>query len=196
MPGSVKLPGIPVFGSRTIQRSTIPVSRATALLLATLTIGLVSLDASMTRSQEGSDPVGDPDRGRVVYRSVGYCVNCHGWAGDGKSGTNLQAPVGPNLRETALDTAALIEVIGCGRPGTPMPFHDRAAYRDGRCFGMDLEDFAPGSAPTRGKTFSDRDVVNVVAYLESFVIGRGEPTLEDCTAFYDNPSAAACSGLR
>ena len=144
---------------------TIPVA---ALMLA--------LVAPPVHAQSAEEQAGDPERGRVVYRSVGYCGNCHGWAGDGKSGTNLQAPVGPNLRETPLDTEALIEVIGCGRPESPVPFHDRAAYRDGRCFGMDLDDFAPGAAPKRGKTFSDRDVANVVAFLASeeanFITGQ------------------------
>lgn len=164
--------------------------------LAVVILGLAILAPAMTRSQEGSDPVGDPERGRIVYRSVGYCVDCHGWAGDGKTGTRLQAPIGPNLRDTTLDTAALLETIGCGRPGTPMPYHDRAAYRDGRCFGMSLEDFASGSEPRRGRLFSDRDVRNVVAYLQTYMIGAGEPTLEQCETFYDNPSAAACNGLR
>jgi mono/diheme cytochrome c family protein len=190
------LPGIPVFPIRTNPRTIMPPSRAVAMLVACLTMGPVMFAPAMTLSQEAGDQAGDPERGRVVYRSVGYCVNCHGWAGDGKSGTNLQAPVGPSLRETALDREALIETIACGRPGTPMPYHDRAAYRDGRCFGMELADFSPGAAPVRGKTFTDRDVVNVVAFLETHVIGRGEPTLEECTTFYDNPSAAACGGLR
>lgn len=173
-----------------------PLSSTVAIPLAALTLALATLHAPPLRAQETDQHIGDPERGRVVYRSVGYCGNCHGWAGDGKSGTNLQAPVGPNLRETPLDTAALIEVIGCGRPGSAMPYHDRAAYRDGRCFGMGLDDFAPGNAPPRGKTFSDRDVANIVAYLESYVIGRGEPTYEECAEFYDNPSARACAGLR
>ena len=170
-----------------------PLTITVKLPLAALTLALV---APPLRAQTAGETVGDPEHGRVVYRSVGYCGNCHGWAGDGKSGTNLQAPVGPNLRETLLDTAALTEVIGCGIPGSPMPYHDRAAYRDGRCFGMDLEDFAVGSAPARGKTFSDRDVANVVAYLETYVIGRGEPTYNEGAEYYDNPSARACSGLQ
>lgn len=171
-------------------------NRISATLLAAVTVTVTTLAATMTLSQEESALVGDPERGRVVYRSVGYCGDCHGWAGDGKGGTRLQAPVGPDLRETGLDTAALFETIACGRPGTAMPFHDRAAYRDGRCFGMTLDDFAPGSAPMQGKTFSDTNVANVVAYLQTYVIGRGEPTFEDCIQFYDNPSAAACRGLR
>jgi hypothetical protein len=76
-----------------------------------------------------------------------------------------------------------------------MPYHDRAAYRDGRCSGVSLSDFAEGLAPARGKVFSDRDVANVVAFLETYVIGRGEPTYEECAVFYTNPSAAACSGM-
>lgn len=172
-----------------------PLSQVLPAPLATLTLALVTLAAPAVLGQNAGESAGDPERGKVVYRSVGYCVNCHGWAGDGKSGTNLQAPIGPNLRETALDSAGLIEVISCGRPGTPMPYHDRAAYRDGRCFGMALSDFAQGSAPVRGKTFTDKDVLNVVAFLEAKVIGKGEATRADCAEFYDNPDASACSGM-
>lgn len=170
-------------------------SHAMAFPLGALTLALVTLAAPAGHAQETTGHVGDPERGKIVYRSVGYCVSCHGWAGDGGTGTNLQAPIGPNLRLTELETEALTEVIGCGRPGTPMPYHDRAAYRDGRCFGMALEDFAAGMRPVRGRTFTDRDVANVVAYLEASMIGRGEPTHEECVEFYDNPTAAACSRL-
>jgi hypothetical protein len=172
-----------------------PVSPVAALTCAALSLALAAFASTVGLAQDAGARVPDPDRGRVVYRSVGYCVSCHGWAGDGESGTNLQAPIGPNLRETSLDTAALIEVIGCGRPGTPMPYHDRAAYRDGRCFGMALADFDDGAAPVRGRTFSDRDVANVVAFLQTSIIGRGEPTQAECVAFYDNPDAAACRGM-
>lgn len=168
----------------------------TASITAFLSVALFALATPLVWAQQTDDQSGDPERGKVVFRSVGYCVECHGWAGDGKSGTSLQAPVGSNLRETELDTTGLIEVIGCGIPGTPMPFHDRAAYRDGRCFGMDLDDFEQGTAPDRGKTFSDRDVANVVAYLQASMIGLGEPTYEECAEFYDNPDAAACRNLK
>jgi hypothetical protein len=170
-------------------------SHALSVLIAILTLAIVTALPPISSAQVSSDLIGDPERGRVVFRSIGYCVSCHGWAGDGKSGTNLQAPIGPNLRETGLDRAALLDVIGCGRPGTPMPYHDRAAYRDGRCSVISLADFAVGMAPVRGKVFSDRDVGNVVAFLEAYIIGRGEPTYEECAAFYANPSAAACSGM-
>lgn len=173
-----------------------PLSRAIAVSLAALTLALVTLASPMTWAQQSGDPVGDAERGKIVFRSVGYCVNCHGWAADGKTGTSLQAPAGPNLRETELDTAALIEIIGCGIPGTPMPYHDRAAYGDYRCYGMVMSDFAPGTQPIRGKTFSDKDVANVVAYLQTQVIGLGEPTYAECADFFDNPAAQACRFLK
>ncbi|MCB9992731.1 MAG: c-type cytochrome [Hyphomicrobiaceae bacterium] len=167
-----------------------------AVSLAAVTLALVALVAPVTQAQQTGDLVGDPARGKVVFRSIGYCVNCHGWAADGKTGTNLQAPVGPNLRQTQLDTAQLLETIGCGRPGTPMPYHDRAAYRDNRCYGMTMSDFAPGTEPVRGKTFSEQDVANVVAYLEADVIGLGEPTYAECADFFDNPDAYACRSMK
>jgi hypothetical protein len=108
----------------------------------------------------------------------------------------MRAPTGPNLRETELDKDGLTEVIRCGRPGSQMPYHDRAAYRDDRCYGMVMSDFAPGSEPKRGKTFGDKDIANIVAYLQTDVIGLGKPTFEECADFFDNPAAAACSNLK
>jgi mono/diheme cytochrome c family protein len=168
-----------------------PLTRAVAVSLA-----LVALAAPVTRAQQSTDPVGDPQRGKIVFRSVGGCVNCHGWAADGRTGVALQAPAGSNLRETTLDRESLIETIRCGRPGTAMPYHDRAAYRDDRCYGMVMSDFAAGDAPVRGKTFREKDIVNVVAYLQTEVIGLGKPTFEECTDFFDNPAARACKPLK
>lgn len=171
-------------------------TRALAVSLAALTLALVMLIAPMARAQQAMDLVGDPKRGKIVFRSVGFCMNCHGWAADGKTGVGWRAPAGANLRETKLDKAALIETIKCGRPGTPMPYHDREAYRDDRCYGMVMSDFAPGRQPIRGKTFSDQDLANVVAYLQTHVIGLGKPTFEECVDFFDNPSAKACDTLK
>lgn len=168
-----------------------PLTRTVALSLA-----VVSLTAPMARAQQTGDLVGDPERGKIVFRSVGDCMNCHGWAADGRTGVHLRAPPGPNLRETELDASALAEVIRCGSPGTPMPYHDRAAYRDDRCYGMVMSDFEPGTEPVRGKTFRDPDIANVVAYLQAHVIGRGKPTHEECAEFFDNPAAQACRTLK
>lgn len=173
-----------------------PLRRAVTVSFAAVTLALITMVAPMTRAQQAIELIGDPERGKIVFRSIGNCVNCHGWAADGVSGVNMRAPTGPNLRETTLDTASLTEVIKCGLPGTPMPYHDRAAYRDDRCYGMVMSDFASGSKPTRGKTFNDKSIANVVAYLQTHVIGLGDPTYAECAEFFDNPAARACRNLR
>lgn len=172
-----------------------PLTRAPAVSLAAVTLTMVTLAAHTVLAEQAAGPGGDPERGKVIFRTAGGCVNCHGWAADGKTGVNLRSPAGPSLRVTKLDTAALIEVIKCGRPGTPMPYHDRAAYRDYRCNGMVMSDFDTGK-PVRGKTLGDDDVASIVAYLQTHVIGLGKPTYEECADFFDNPAAKACSNLK
>lgn len=166
-----------------------------ALPIAALSLALVLL-AGQGRAQTTDTPPADPQRGKVVFRTVGGCVNCHGWAGDGQTGVNMRAPSGPSLRATALDTAALTEVIRCGRPGTPMPYHDRAAYRDDRCYGQVMSDFAPGDKPARGKSLTEDDIAALVSYLQSRVIGLGKPTHAECVDFFDNPAAKACNTVK
>jgi cytochrome c553 len=138
----------------------------------------------------------DVERGKAVYQRVGICVNCHGWDGAG-TGKNPRSPGNAaNLRETQLDAQALLDVIRCGIPGTPMPYHDRQAYKDPEvCFGMTMEDFEAGQEPDRGKTFREQDAINLVAYLLENVVGKGEATLEDCEAFF-GPGAAGCNSMR
>lgn len=159
-------------------------------------IAVVLLSTPMTIAQESQEMVGDPERGKVVYRSVGYCGNCHGWPGDGITGILLQAPRGANLRQSTLDAEGLFEVIKCGLPGTAMPFHGRTAYRDDTCYGMTMSDFEPTNKPRRGKTFKDEDIVNLVAFMQTKMLGLGEPTLEECADFFDNPDASACSRFK
>lgn len=172
------------------------VTRAVDVSFVAVTLALVTLTAPMALSQQAIDLVADPERGKIVFRTVGGCVNCHGWAADGKTGVNLRAPTGANLRESTPDKDALTEVIKCGRPGTAMPYHDRAAYRDDRCYGLVVSDFAPGNEPIRGKTIADKDVANLVAYLQADVIGLGKPTFAECADFFDNPAARACDNLK
>lgn len=170
--------------------------RVPADTLAAVTLLLLTLAAPMARAQQAADAVGDPERGKIIFRKPALCMNCHGWAADGKTGVNLRSPAGSNLRETTLDAAALTEVIRCGRPGTPMPYHDRSAYRDDRCYGLVMSDFDPGNKPDRGKSLSDEEIADLVAYLETRVKGLGKPTFEECVDFFDNPAAKACAPLK
>ncbi len=161
-------------------------------------VGLAILFSTFAHAQGTSTAqVGDPDRGKVVYQKIGYCANCHGWAGDGRAGANPMAHgVGINLRETALDAEGLAEVIKCGRPGTQMPYHDSVAYRDDRCYGLVLADLQQGEVPVRGKTFRDKDVSHMIAYLQQYLIGLGKPTLEECALYYGASADTACAYLR
>ena len=77
------------------------------------------------------------DYGLSTYKK-GNCMGCHKWHGDGGPGYGGAAL---SLRETGLDREQLITIIACGRPGTNMPFFDKKAYIDERCFGMKFSDF-------------------------------------------------------
>jgi mono/diheme cytochrome c family protein len=140
---------------------------------------------------------GDAEKGRRIYQRVGACVNCHGWAGDGESGRNPMVRVaGANLRETKMDAQGLYDTVRCGIPGTQMPYHDRASYRDGRCNAMVMSDFDAGQQPIIGKTFGESQMVDLIAYLEKYVIGHGKPTYEECVLYFESSADKSCSYLK
>ena len=138
----------------------------------------------------------DIARGKVVFQKVGICVSCHGWDGNGMGKNPLSEGAEALLRETQLDTQGLIDIISCGIPSTPMPFHNSRAYREPDvCSGQVMADFEPGSAPPKGKTFPHKDVINLVAYLQAHVVGKGETTLEQCEEFF-GAGSKSCDKLR
>lgn len=140
---------------------------------------------------------GDAEKGKLVYQRLGVCVNCHGWAGDGESGRNPMVHVaGANLRQTKLDAQGLYDVIRCGIPGSQMPYHDQASYKDDRCNGMLMSDFAPDQKPVMGKTFGEHQMVDLIAYLEKYVVGHGKPTYEECALYFGTSADRSCSYLK
>jgi mono/diheme cytochrome c family protein len=139
---------------------------------------------------------GDAEKGRMVYKRVAVCVSCHGWPGNGHDGVGLQRGDGANLRETKLDAQALYDTIRCGIPGTQMPYHDHTSYKDGRCNGMLMSEFAAGQQPIMGKTLSEEQMVDLVAYLEKYVIGHGKPTYAECVLYFDTSADQSCSYLK
>jgi hypothetical protein len=140
---------------------------------------------------------GDAEKGKRVYQRIGVCVNCHGWPGDGQTGTNPMVHVqGANLRETRLDAQGLYDVIRCGIPGTQMPYHDQASYKDDRCNGLLLSDLPPDQAVVKGKTFGDAQMLDLIAYLEKYVVGHGKPTYEECALYFDTSPDKSCSHLK
>lgn len=138
--------------------------------------------------------VGDVTKGLRVFQTKG-CQRCHGWDGAGL-GRDPRAP-GPaaNLRQTELDDASMRDVVRCGIPGSPMPFHDSQAYKDDRCYGMTFADFDDLTRPVKGKTFREQDIANVVAYVQETLKGKPEATLADCEAYFGT-GEKACDFLR
>jgi mono/diheme cytochrome c family protein len=126
--------------------------------------------------------------GRELFRSKAQCQFCHGWAGDGAG--EAHSPGGAaNLRKTKLSRAQLMLVIACGLPGTAMPHFDAYAYSEGQCYGQ-RGDGAPIAAnPPR--PLQPREIAAIVEYLVADVVGRGNPTREECMKFYAD--AAACT---
>lgn len=138
----------------------------------------------------------DIDRGHDVYNRIGVCISCHGWNGDGMGKNPRSEGAAAKLRESQLDTQSFMDIIRCGIPGSPMPYHDSTAYRKPEvCFGQVLDDFEAADVPRKGKTFRQPDLVNLVAYIQTHVQGQGETTLEQCQDYFGDSAGKACTNL-
>ena len=146
--------------------------RGTALIAAAALAATIAALAA-----QPADPTA---YGRRLYHDKAQCSYCHGWAADG-AGEPQSNGGAANLRQSVLNRDQLIEVIMCGRPGTPMPHYDEDAYSDTRCYGMteaELGAKTPGLPP--GSTLQKREVEAVADYLLAKIIGRGPVTREEC----------------
>ena len=89
-----------------------------------------------------------------------------------------------SLRATHLTPEQLTEVVKCGRPGTGMPYHDRFAYTDKRCYGHTREEMGKDMPPAGNDFLSQREVEAVVKYLFAKAVGHGPATYADCIDFW------------
>lgn len=135
----------------------------------------------------------DIARGHDVYDRVGICLNCHGWNGDGAGKNPRSEGNAALLRETQLDTRTLIDIISCGIPGTPMPYHNSQAYKKPEtCYGLTMADFTSGETPQKGNTIRPADIINLTAYIQTHIQGAGETTLAQCKEYYGANAEALC----
>lgn len=160
-----------------------------------------------TAAPAGQDPTQSPwvelkdttapnlAHGKYVFQTKADCVSCHGWPGDGATGKSPRMPVGANLRQTQLVTNDMIQIVSCGIPGSPMPYHDSLAYQDKRCYGQTMADFKGQTPPEPGHFLSNQDLVDVVAYVQQNIKGRGPVSKAECEAFF-KPGAAACRNFK
>ena len=151
------------------------------VLLAALVLG------SMPAAAEA-----DLELGKRVYQKAN-CVGCHKWHGAGGGGYGGAAL---SLRETGLDRAGLIEAVRCGRPATRMPYHDRQAYQETDCYGATTKADLGGDFPPKAAILlRDVEVEAVADYVLIRLQGQGEPTHEDCIAFWGQ-AARECAAMR
>ena len=162
--------------------------RPTTLLLATA--ALVATIATLA-----AQPSDTSAFGRRLYHDKAQCSFCHGWAADG-AGEPQSNGGAANLRQSFLNREQLIEVIMCGRPGTPMPHYDELAYTDKRCYGVteaELGGKVPSLPP--GSTLQPREAAALADYLKAKVIGHGPVTFEECEEAY-GAGARLCAQYR
>jgi mono/diheme cytochrome c family protein len=119
--------------------------------------------------------------GREVFKTKATCQFCHKWDASGDQGYGGNAL---SLRKTQLTPAQMAEVVKCGRPGTGMPYHDRFAYTDKRCYGLTREDLGKDMPAAGNEFLQPREIDAVVKYLFAKAVGRGEATYEECVEFW------------
>lgn len=157
---------------------------AAGLLLAST----VALDFSMMATAYGqsaqalaSDPT---NAGKAVF-SRANCMGCHKWHGNGGGGYGGDAL---SLRKTELTREQIIETVGCGRPGTGMPFFIRGAYDEVKCFDMNRAEAGPQMPPEGGTFLRPKDIEAVADYVIAQIKGAGEPTYAQCVSFFSSAS--------
>jgi len=124
------------------------------------------------------------DVGKQVFKSAN-CVGCHKWHGNGGGGYGGDAL---SLRKTELTREQIIETVNCGRPGTGMPFHLRGASESQPCYGLTRAQISDSMPPEAAGFLRPGEVETVVDYVIAHVKGKGEPTYDECIAFFGSAS--------
>jgi mono/diheme cytochrome c family protein len=137
-----------------------------------------SLAAARAQTSEDARAI---EYGKDVFKTKATCQFCHKWDGAGDQGYGGNAL---SLRKTQLTPEQMAEVVKCGRPHTQMPYHDRFAYTDKRCYRMTREDLGDDMPPAATESLQPREIDAVVKYLFAKVVGHGEATYQDCVDFW------------
>src|SRR5262245_23162434 len=111
--------------------------RSTAAVIAFLSLAaLISSPAAAQTAPTAAEEARLLEFGKEIFKSKAVCQYCHKWDASGDQGYGGNAL---SLRATHLTPEQLTEVVKCGRPSTGMPYHDRFAYTDKRCYGHTRE---------------------------------------------------------
>ncbi len=139
----------------------------------------------------GAASAQDAKLGKEIWIGKAPCRNCHGWSGNGQP-DDPQAPQGLSLRATSLTGAQIVEVILCGRPASEMPYFDRNAYTDKRCYGLTQADLAGVTIGQASVTLTAREANALGAFIVEEMKGKGPPTFEECQGFWGG-NAGRCN---
>ena len=164
--------------------------RARRAIGASVAICLATLAAPPVRAQTtlSPDDARTIEYGKEIFKTKATCQFCHKWDASGDQGYGGNAL---SLRKTQLTPAQMAEVIKCGRPGTGMPYHDRFAYTDKRCYGMTAADLGD-QMPDRSQVTLQRDEIDALAdYVATKIKGLGKVTQQQCYDYY-GPGTVTC----
>lgn len=161
----------------------LPLASATMLRVsvAALAFAMPAVAYGQAAQPSTSDPTA---AGKAVFAKAN-CVGCHKWHGNGGGGYGGDAL---SLRKTALTREQIIETVGCGRPGTGMPFFTRGAYDEIKCYGMNRQDAGAQMPPEGGTFLRQKDIEAVADYVVAHIKGAGEPTYAQCVDFFSSGS--------
>jgi mono/diheme cytochrome c family protein len=149
-------------------------------VVAAAVFQLFAIDPTRAQSAFSAEDARAIEFGKEIFKVKANCQFCHKWDASGDTGYGGNAL---SLRKTALNAEQFAEVVRCGRPSTGMPYHDRLAYTDKRCYGVTREE-AGKDMPPMGEFLSAREVDAVVRYLFAKAVGHGASTYEDCVDFW------------
>jgi len=157
-------------------------------------LGVAALAATPARAQATLSPeeARTLEYGKEVFKTKATCQYCHKWDASGDQGYGGNAL---SLRKTQLTPEQMAEVVKCGRPGTGMPYHDRFAYTDKRCYGMTRDDLGKDMPPAGNEFLQAREIDAVVKYLFAKAVGRGASTYEECVGFWGSDTRE-CEPMR
>jgi mono/diheme cytochrome c family protein len=126
----------------------------------------------------------DLARGQRIWHDKAGCDFCHGWAGDGVGGFHHPGHP-PSLRQSTLTRDQIRMLIQCGRPGTAMPYFDRFAYTDKRCYDMSATDLGDTMMPSRSTITLQSDEIDALAdYVATRIKGAGPVTRGQCVDYF------------
>ncbi len=156
-------------------------SIATAIVVGAMVTMVSMADSAFSQSANAPDQT---DAGKHVFQRAN-CMGCHKWHGNGGGGYGGDAL---SLRKTELTREQIIETVSCGRPATGMPFFVRGAYGETKCYDMTRKDAGDQMPPEANVFLRSSEIEAVADYVIAHIKGKGEPTYNECAAFFASGS--------